>query len=155
MPEYADIYVISQKRDEATIFGFLNLFLPARKEYTDEYEIPQYSDSPVLMFDTAKKLIEYCCVNKSEAHTIYWNALEEKKPEHGMVFFLSDGNVIYGLSNDARNRALTKKLLDKAKDYLGSDLGYVGHEASPDCDDFDSFVEQTKIHSALWESGVI
>jgi len=86
MPEYADIYVISQKRDGNTISEFLDLFLPIRVESTDEYGIPQYSDSPEVVFNTAEQLIEFCCVNKLEEHAIYWRALEGKKPEHGMVF---------------------------------------------------------------------
>jgi len=46
MPEYSDIYVISDKRDKNTIDLFLEHFLPKREESADEYEVPQYSENP-------------------------------------------------------------------------------------------------------------
>jgi hypothetical protein len=146
MPEYSDIYVISEKRDSETVTKFLNHFLPEREESADEYEIPQYSDSPELILTKANELVEYCCNNKSTEHAIYWRGLNQRKPEHGMIFYLQDGNVIYGLSTDASDSKFANELLLNLKEHVGTNLGYIGHEASPDVDDLNEFKQQIAIH---------
>lgn len=146
MPEYSDIYVISDKRDRGTLNKFLDNFLPDREESADEYEIPQYSDSPDSILSSAGELVDYCCENKTSEHAIYWRAPKQRKPEHGMVFYLADGNVIYGLSTDASDSKFANDLLTRLKTHVGSALGYIGYEASPDVENFDEFKQQIKIH---------
>lgn len=146
MPEYSDIYVISEKRDRKTIEAFLNNFLPEREESADEYEVPQYSDNPELMFSEARELIEYCEDHKNIEHAIYWRASGNSKPEHGMVFYLSDGFVVYGLSTDASNQQYAAQLLVELKKYFNTTHGYIGHEASPDVDSYSEFLEQEVAH---------
>ena len=70
MPEYSDIYIISEKRDRSVIENFLDRFLPQREESADEYEIPQYSDNPESIFTEASDLIEYCAKNRGMEHSI-------------------------------------------------------------------------------------
>jgi hypothetical protein len=146
MPEYSDIYVISDKRDKNTIDLFLEHFLPKREESADEYEVPQYSENPEVVFNSAFELIDYCAKNKNIEHSIYWRALENRKPEHGMVFFLEDGYVIYGLSTDAIDQPYAKGLLEEMKTLFGTNLGYIGHEASPDVTNLTEFKEQIEVH---------
>jgi hypothetical protein len=57
MPEYSDIYVISKKRDSATVGRFLDEFVPAREEGADEYEVPQYAGTPTRCYDKAEPII--------------------------------------------------------------------------------------------------
>jgi hypothetical protein len=147
MPEYADIYVISEKRNFTTVINFLDQFLPEREESADEYELPQYSDSPDLIFSRANDLIEYCSNNESAENSIYWRALKQKKPEHGMVFFLRDGNVIFGLSTDASDIEFARQLLIDLKKNLGSKLGYITHEAPPAAANLNEFKQQIEIHA--------
>ncbi len=147
MPEYADIYVISHKRDLDTLEGFLNRFVPQREESADDYYLPQYADDPDAVFEHASELIEYCAKNKTVRYAIYWRALDDRKPEHCMVFFLEDGNLIYGLSTDAADQSSAEKLLGELKDYLDTDAGYIGHEASPEADNLTEFLAQVEIHS--------
>ena len=146
MPEYSDIYIISDKRDKSTVDDFIEHFLPRSEESADEYEVPQYLDSPNISFDNASGLIEYCAKNKNIEHSIYWRSLENRKPEHGMVFYLEDGYVIYGLSTDAIDQPYANTLLEELKSYFGSDLGYVGHEASPDVSNLTEFKAQIEAH---------
>jgi len=63
-----------------------------------------------------------------------------------MVFFLEDGQIIYGLSTDASFTEYAKKLLEELKLFLGSKLGYIGHEASPDVTDLREFEAQIELH---------
>jgi len=146
MPDYSDIYVISSLRDPQTVNKFLNHFLPKRRESADEYEVPQYSETPSIIYKKANDLIEYCACNKSEEHSIYWMAMGGGKPEHGMVFYLQDSNVIYGLSTDASDQDYAKQLLNEMKVFFDSDFGYIGHEAAPDASSLMEFKEQINAH---------
>lgn len=146
MPEYSDVYVISDKRDKNTIELYLDRFLPRREESADEYEVPQYSENIEVVFNTANELIEYCAKNKNTEHSIYWRAVDNGKPEHSMVFFLEDGYVIFGLSTDAIDQPYANRLLGEMKDFFGTDLGYIGHEASPDVNNLAEFKVQIETH---------
>jgi len=63
-----------------------------------------------------------------------------------MIFFLKDGHVIYGLSTDDSHPEYALELLNKMKAHIGSTLGYIGHEASPDASDIEEFKAQIEIH---------
>lgn len=146
MPSYSDIYVISERRDFKTINEFLNKFLPARDETAVEYEFPQYSDNPEIVYRSAEDALRKSINEHELDYRIYWRALNEAKPEHGMVFFLSDGYVIYGLSTDDSYPEYAAELLSKMKSFLGSDLGYIGHEASPDAENLQQFKREIDVH---------
>lgn len=146
MPEYSDIYVISDKRSENDVEAFLDRFLPEREESADEYEVPQFSDSPDIVYSRAIDLVKHCSANKSAEHAIYWRAKDERKPEHGMVFYLKDGNVIFGLSTDASDPSFARELLERLKVHLHSDLGEIGHEASPDVENLHEFKQAIESH---------
>jgi hypothetical protein len=63
-----------------------------------------------------------------------------------MVFFLADGYVIFGLSTDDAYPEYVSDLLSKMKSFLGSSLGYIGHEASPDADSIEQFKREIDLH---------
>lgn len=146
MPPYFDVYVISEKRNRETVEEFLNKFLPVREESADEYEFPQYADSPDVVYTKTGEALEKCISEKSTEYGLYWRALENKKPEHAMVFFLNDGNVIYGLSTDDAYPEYAAELLRKMKSLLNCSLGYIGHEASPDASNLEEFKVQINVH---------
>lgn len=103
MPEFADIYVLGKERKADAINAFLDHYLPLREESADEYEVPQYSKSPKHVFKDAKVLIDYCCANKNEAYSVYWQHLSNDFPQHVMVFFLSDGGIVFGISTPSED----------------------------------------------------
>lgn len=149
MPEYSDIYVISNKRDADTVANFLDHFLPEREECADEYEIPQYSGSPHTILSVADELVKYCSENKKMEHSVYWRAINNNKPECGMVFYLKDGNTIYGLSTDASNPLYSNQLLhelQELQEFIGSTLGCIGHEAPPDMEGINGFKNMIQKH---------
>ncbi|WP_415891931.1 hypothetical protein ACMXYN_11440 [Neptuniibacter sp. PT8_73] len=146
MPSYSDIYVISDKRDRKSVEEFLNEFLPYRDESADEYEFPQYSDSAEIVFSSADDALNKCIDEPDLDYRLYWRALGEKKPEHAMVFFLSDGYVIFGLSTDDAYPEYASELLLKMQSFLGSTLGYIGHEASPDAENLEQFKREIRVH---------
>jgi len=129
MPEYADIYAIGGDRTERAITQFLDCFLPSRVESADEYEIPQYSDSPTTMYTRASDLIRHCCTNQNEVHTIYWRS--DERPEHAMVFFLADGGVILGVSTPADVSKRVDQIASTLERYIGSDNVFITYEDTP------------------------
>ena len=146
MPSYSDIYVISEKRDRKSVDAFLNEFLPQRDETADEYEFPQYSDSAEIIFSSVDDALEKCISERDIDYRFYWRALNDVKPEHAMVFFLADGYVIYGLSTDDAYPKYAFELLLRLQTFLQSNLGYIGHEASPNAENLEQFKREINVH---------
>lgn len=145
MPEYSDIYVISNKRNREALFSFLDEFVPEREESCDEYLIPEFSENPIHIYQKADKVIDWCVSNKNEPYSVYWRSKSETKPEHAMVFYLKDGYVIYGLSTDAAFEEYAIELLNKLKIFIGSEVGYIAHEASPNCECYEEFENECRV----------
>jgi hypothetical protein len=143
VPEYADIYVLTSNRDAATIRMFLETMLPSGEEMADEYGVPAWPDPPQLTFKSVDELIEYCCQNPAEVHAIYWRSSDERKPEHAVVQFNSDGSLILGVSTDANDAQLADEFCARIMVLTGAAFGYVTHEDEPpeSAEEFRSFVE--------------
>ena len=129
MPEYADIYAVSEERTEQAITRFLDCFLPSRIESADEYEIPQYAEAPTTVFTEVADLIRHCCSNRSEVHTIYWRS--DSQSEHAMVFFLRDGGLIVGISTPADDARRVDEVACELERFLGSQEVIVTYENLP------------------------
>ncbi len=50
VPEYADIYALGNERKPEAVVAFLDRFLPDRIESADEYEVPQFSRDPQVIY---------------------------------------------------------------------------------------------------------
>lgn len=146
MPSYSDIYVISNKRDRDSVEEFLDEFLPYREEAADEYEFPQYSDKAEIIFSSVTDVLNKCIDEPNVDYRIYWRALSQNNPEHAMVIFLVDGYVIYGLSTDDAYPEYASELLSKLQSFLDSTMGYIGHEASPDAENYEQFKREISVH---------
>ena len=146
VPAYLDIYVISEARDRETIDGFLHEFLPAREVAADEFEFPQFAEVPEVVHSGANEALEQCLAEPNIEYRMDWRARDGGRPEHATVLFLEDGHLIYGLSTDEADPQFAAELLTKLKAFVGSDLGYIGHEASPDASGLAEFKEQIARH---------
>ena len=131
MPEYADIYILAPERTPQVVANFLDAFIPDREEAAAEYEIPQYSASPAIIFSHSQELIDYCCSHPQEVHTVYWRANRNQKPEHAMAFFLKDANLILGVSTDAEDHSYIDDIVSKLKRYFGTDDVLMRYEECP------------------------
>ena len=129
MPEYADIYGLSTTRTPGEIRRFLDHFLPSRIESADEYEVPQYSDSPRIVFQTADELIAHCCENSSEIHAVYWRS--DSVPRYAEVFFLSDRNLIFGISTPSEDHSAVDAAARDLCSFLSSADVFVTYEDVP------------------------
>ncbi len=131
MPEYADIYSLHSTRDRATIELFLDGFMPARQEVTDEYGVPPFSPTPAVSFGSAAELLVYCCDHPQQEHGIYWRSIGGTRPEHGMVFFLQDGSMVLGLSTDSSDQDFVDSLCGHLGKMAGAVASYITHEDLP------------------------
>lgn len=129
MPEYADIYTASTKRTEEAIIRFLNHFLPSRIESADEYEVPQYSRTPRIIFSKATELIRYCCDHSHEVHCIYWRS--DLCLEQVEVFFLSDGGLIFGIATPADNSNQIDSITSRLEQFMDTEEIVVSYEELP------------------------
>jgi hypothetical protein len=129
MPEYADIYGLAKERTEDAVMEFLDHFLPSRIESADEYEIPQYSRTPVTVFTQASELIRHCCAHRGEVHSIYWRS--DIQEEHVMVFFLADGGLVVGVSTPADNHEKVDRIALDLVRFLDDEEIIVTYEDLP------------------------
>lgn len=142
---YADCYVLSETRTSAFIFSFLDRFLPNRQESADEYEVPQYSDTPKVLFKTAVELIDYLTINKHEVHTIYWSNVDKADVKGAMCFFTNTGQLIIGIYCDTMypDTTIEDKVLADLKSFCGNSNGYITYE-EPATHDTTKFLERVK-----------
>lgn len=131
MPEYADIYSLHRRRDRQLIESFLEQFMPAREEAADEYWIPQNAASPSLVLRSASELLDYCCERPDEVHGVYWRSVGDRRPEHGMVFFHSDGSMVLGVSTDAVNQDFVDQLCGELGSLGEPMASFITHEDLP------------------------
>ncbi len=138
MGYYADIYVIKKTRSKKDVIDFLNHFMPERKESTNEYLIPQYSDQPKTVFTSAEGLMSYLQMNSNIEHSIYWNNLDKQSlNEHLMVFYTTDAHIIFGISrntSEINEKFNQEDLLNQMKIFLKSNYGYITFESPPETD---------------------
>ena len=139
MPEYADIYALYRRRNRASIDAFLKSFMPARDEVADEYWIPPYSPAPTMVIRSASELLDYCCEHPEQEHRVYWQSHEGVRPEHGMVYFHSDGSMVLGLSTDSADQDFVDVLCRGLGSVDGVVASYITHEDLPP-DTADGFV---------------
>ena len=126
---YSDIYVLVDNRDIKFIQDFIEHFIPDNREMADEYEIPQYSDSPDFLFTKAIELMRYCEKHEEVSHAIYWFNNLDEDPKDAMVFYTDDGKMILGLSIEDESRE--QEWLVKLKSFSKSDQGCILYENPP------------------------
>ena len=130
MPPYADadIYVLAKSRTEAAVVEFLDYFAPEREQSAVDYWIPQYEDPPQQIFQAASEVVNYCCRHSTEMQSIYWRRVGDGEPEHVMVFFTSDAQLIFGLSV---NENVADQFFAELQRHARSDIGYITFESPP------------------------
>lgn len=141
----ADCYVITDQRIQVFINSFLDKFIPHREETADEYEIPQYSDKPTIIYKKAEDLIDYMVSNKNEPHTIYWRNLQRSNLKGAMCFFTNDGKLILGLSCKTldSDKSIERKYLEELREFCSTNDGYIAYE-DPAPDNTAEFMDRVK-----------
>ena len=142
---FADCYVLTNKRTKDFIISFLDKYLPNRQEYTDIYEVPQFSEQPTVVFKTADELIEYLEHHKNEVHAIYWYNKKEEILRGTMCLFTSDGQVILGIFSESLypDTSIEDRYFKDLQEFCGSTTGLIEYE-TPAAKDTEEFLRRVK-----------
>ncbi len=142
---FADCYVLTNKRTKDFITSFLDKYLPNRQEYTDIYEVPQFSEQPTVVFKTADELIEYLEHHKNEVHAIYWYNKKEEILRGTMCLFTSDGQVILGIFSESLypDTSIEDRYFKDLQEFCGSTTGLIEYE-TPAAKDTEEFLRRVK-----------
>ena len=122
---FADCYVLTHGRTKAFVTAFLDRFLPQRGEYAERYELPQFSDHPVIEFTSADQLLDFLEHDLYTVHAIYWYNPEDTPIRAAMALFTSDGQVILGLTcachkeDDSVEQGCLKELMAFCRSTVG------------------------------------
>ena len=127
---FADCYVLSNNRTSAFILSFLHHFLPHRQEYTSVYQIPEFAESPIHLFQSDVELITYLEEHTTEPHAIYWANQKETAIRGAMCLFMNDGLMIFGLVTEtlSPDTIWEVSLLEKLMEYCNSTQGLILYE---------------------------
>jgi hypothetical protein len=152
---FADCYVLTNKRTTAFITSFLDTFLPNRQEVTTQYAIPQLSEYPAQVLHTAEALIEYLEQHLGEPHAIYWLNKEESTLRGAMCIFTSDGQVIAGLYCETRrpDTMIERQYLEALKDSCGTTEGLILYE-EPAPQDTAAFLKRLNTPDQLFQKPI-
>lgn len=127
-----ELYAACKERSAVQAAAFLDAFGPDREQATDEYEFPQYSNSPREVFMDSVLLIERLEQESSEGYGIYWGRLGVTVPDKAprvMLFFTEDGGMIAGLVVPHHVEAAT--LLERLASVVGATYGQTVLEEPP------------------------
>ena len=144
---FADCYVLTNKRTKTFITEFLNTFLPNRHEATTQCEVPQFSQHPTATFYSAAALICYLEKHHHERHAIYWLNRDVSTLRGAMCIFTSDGQLIVGLYCETLrpDTHIEKSFLNQLVDFCSSANGLIEYE-QPAPEDTSIFMQRLKAY---------
>lgn len=143
---FADCYVLTDKRTKDFISSFLDKYIPNRQEYTDTYEVPQFSQQPTVVLNTADELIQYLEHHKNEVHAIYWYNKVEEILRGTMCLFTSDGQVILGIFCESTypDTSIEEGYFADLQNFCDSNIGLIEYE-TPAAKDTLEFLDRVKV----------
>lgn len=142
---FADCYVLTNKRSREFITSFLDTFLPNRQQAASQYGIPQFSESPDLLFTNVDELITYLEQHSNEMQAIYWLNKEASPLRGAMCIFTSDGKLIAGLYCESLrpDTRCETVYLQRLKEFCGSTIGLIEYE-QPAAQDTPEFLQRAE-----------
>ena len=126
MPGYSDVYVLAPERSASLVSRFLDKFAPKR-EFSAE-EISVYDAGRELSFTSSEAAVEFCSASSHTSTSLYWRSLSPP-PDHVMVFFLTDGYLVLGVSTSEQEAISAFAMLQR---FCGpTSCGYIAFEEPP------------------------
>lgn len=147
---YADCYVLVHRRDRQFVHAFLNQFIPVRSESASEYEVPQYSKEPTVLFKSSDDLLDYLAHHPNEQYGIYWRNEQPGEVRGAMCFSTNDGYIIMGLYCDTRHSdtSIESAALQQIMAFCSSDIGYITYEDLPPANSKE-FIERSEQRTVI------
>ncbi|HTI72788.1 MAG TPA: hypothetical protein VMF06_22635 [Candidatus Limnocylindria bacterium] len=122
-----EFYALGNTRNVGEIRNFLDHFLPHREPTRVDYPVPENSDLPKYLFKTESEILNYLETHSGEPYGLYWNDAGGSRAQ-AMLFYTTDGKVIFGLANDEPEPGKTLKEL---ADFVGATYSMFGSEQRP------------------------
>lgn len=126
-----DIYVLAKDRTVEYAYHFLDTWVKTFKETADDYEFPQYSDSPEIVYSNPIDLIKRLAQEPTEPHAIYWTNPNDAPISSAMLIFTIDGEMIVGISTITKSSLPTEHYLKSLADTVDGKLGLATFEEPP------------------------
>ncbi|MCL9807665.1 hypothetical protein NAT51_19235 [Flavobacterium amniphilum] len=134
MPQYIESYYLVNNRESKLILNFIGNHTIVKKETTDEYPVPQYSNFTERTFTSDKELLIFLEENQNYEYDIYWqNENEESIIRQFSVHFTDDGKMIIGVAIEGNelNSKNSVELFNEIKNYLSSSIACITSEEPP------------------------
>ncbi len=124
----AEVYVEMTERSRRASVAFFDAVLPLREERRDLYEVPDFTDTPTRVHETADALLLDLEANPTEPYAVCMGATRPGWPRMAMLFFTEDGGCIAGVvvpEDDA------VEWLERLSECVGGEFGYAVHHQRP------------------------
>ncbi len=134
MPQFIESYYLINSRKSKVILNFIENNSIVKKELTDEYSVPQYSDITERTFSSDEELLFYLESNPNYDYNIYWeNENKESVIKQFSIHFTDDAKMILGVAivGNEPNSKDSIKLFKEIKNYLNSTIACITSEESP------------------------
>jgi hypothetical protein len=130
MPQYIDCYFLINSRKSIFVEAFLNKFIPIRTASAEDYPVPEYTNNPARLFLNTTDLILYLEEKSTYSYSIYWRNEDQLSDiKHGMVFYTTDGMMIFGVSIEEYDP--NNDIYKAIKTFTGSTMGCMTVEEAP------------------------
>lgn len=126
-----DVYVLASERSTAIAKRFIDTWVSDFDETASEYEFPQYSDKPFVVYSSPTELIQKLVEVSNEPHSIYWNNPKSDILMNGMLFFTKDGAMIAGVTVNTDDFEEIARYLKELSKIVGGRFGYAVFEEPP------------------------
>lgn len=123
-----EIYALGANRSAGFALAFLEHFSPNRKPACDEYSVPEHYDYPKAIFKTEVEVLAYLEAHSNETYALYWNDRGSNDYEQAMLFYTSDGMVIFGL---ACEKSKSDMRMQELRNFIGAEWAMKGWEQRP------------------------
>lgn len=128
-----EVYVLCEERSFDKAMHFLATFAQDRRRRVDGYEVPQFADDPLRIFDNDEELLR-ALGDDREPYSIYWDVSPPggeagaASVHQAMLFFNADGSMVAGLVTEpAHVHSVFARLID----CIGASFGYIDRYMPP------------------------
>ncbi len=127
--EYADVWILVDKRDSKIVKPFLVHFLREFKSGIDEWGIPNAAKIEEQIFvEDWWEVASYCESHPEEYQCLFWSSMRQQDPFHAQIDFTDDAQMIFCLVVEQERREV--QWLEELKAYFGSSNGFISYNCA-------------------------
>lgn len=134
MPQYIDSYYLVESRESKVVYDFFTNYYIEKKELTDNYPIPQYSEDPEKIILSDTEILLFLEINLDYEYLIYWENIKQNSEIKQITLqYTNDGKMILGVSIEGNEPDSSKsvELFKNVRNYLNSSKACITVEEPP------------------------